>query len=180
MKALSCAKFCRFFQSLHKEGGRKMGSKKTSGNVTCMLTKYHFLKWSHCINLAAENGSKKTSGNVTIMLTKFQIFKMSPEHRPAESKSAKMEQKKTSVFEIFSSLTTDAHVFRKTRKKALMLVFFGQFSRFFSFFEIRKIRKKSEKYPKNRIFFIFFLCSAAVFLFSPRYTKCSQVLKNAC
>jgi len=80
---------------------------------------------------------------------------MSPEHRPAESKSAKMEQKKTSVFDFFSSLTTDAHAFRKTRKKALMLVFFGPFSRFFSFFEIRKIRKKSEKCPKNRIFFIF-------------------------
>jgi hypothetical protein len=66
------------------------------------------------------------------------------------------------------------------RKKALMLVFFGPFSRFFSLFEIRKIRKKSEKYPKNRIFFIFFLCSAVIFSCTLCYTKCWQFLKIAC
>jgi hypothetical protein len=94
---------------------------------------------------------------------------MSPEHRPAESKSAKMEQKKTSVFDFFFSLTTDAHAFRKMRKKALMLVFFGPFSRFFSFFEIRKIRKKSEKCPEKSHFSHFFLCSAVYFSLLSRY-----------
>jgi hypothetical protein len=120
-----------------------------------------------------KTGSKKTSGNVTIMLTKIEKVKKSREHRPAESKRSKMEQKKTSVFGIFMGLTAHAHSFQKMRKKVLMLVFFGPFTRFFHFFEMVKNPKKMEKCPKNRDFSSFSLCSAALFVTFMLYAKCS-------
>jgi hypothetical protein len=148
---------------------KSRGQKKTSGIVTCMLTKLQKLKWSHCINLAAENGVKKNERKCYHYAHEISNFQNVARASPRRIKKCQNGTKKTSVFEIFSSLTTDAHAFRKMRKKALMLVFFGPFSRFFSFFEIRKIRKKSEKCPEKSHFSHFFLCSAAYFSLLSRY-----------
>ncbi len=104
------------------------------------------------------------------MLTKIEKVKKSREHRPAESKRSKMEQKKTSVFGIFMGLTAHAHSFQKMRKKVLMLVFFGPFTRFFSLFEIRKNRKNG-KNGRKIAFFPVFSYALRLFFYAIRVTQ---------
>jgi hypothetical protein len=91
------------------------------------------------------------------MYTENEKVKKPREHRPVSEKRSKNGPKKNERFILKNCQTMHAFIFQKSRKKALMLVFFGPFTRFFHFLKMEKIRKNRKNVQK--IGFFLMLCA---------------------
>ena len=106
------------------------------------------------------------------MLTENEKVKMSCEHRPVNEKTVQKWTEKNERFYLEKCQTTHAFKTRKTRKKVLMLVFFGPFTRFFSLLKMKKNQKNQKSIRKITFFPVFPYALRPFFPNHSHYTKC--------
>jgi hypothetical protein len=124
-----------------------MRSKKTSGNVICLLTEFSKIKWSHCIHLAEKMGVKKNERKRYLFAHKKTKSQNDVRASPRRSKTVQKRHKKN---ERFSFWKLPDHICFKTwknTKKSADARFFRSIFSFFSLFWKLKNSKKIKKIP---------------------------------
>ncbi len=120
----------------------------------------------HTISLEAKKTSKKNERNCYHYANRKWKSQKDARASPREWKTVQKWTEKNERFIFKNRQTTHAFIFQKTRKKVLMLVFFGPFTRFFHFFNSGKIQKMSEK--SHFFHFFLMLCTTFSNLFALR------------
>ena len=122
-----------------------MGSKKTSGNVICLITDFHKVKWSHCIHLAEKRGVKKNERICYHYANRKWKSQKVMRASPRRSKTVQNGPKKNERFWNFHQpYYTCSHVL-KTAQKSADARFFRSIYSFFWLFENWKNRKNVRK-----------------------------------
>ena len=126
-----------------------MGSKKTSGNVICLLSELGKAKCAHCIHLADGNGVKKNERNCYLFALIIRKSQNVARASPRRHKTVQNGLQKNERFQKLKLSNRICFQFFKNMKKSAYARFFRSIYSFFSLFEMGKNPEKSEKIRKN-------------------------------